>query len=146
MPVRVPAVTPYHEGIDALLSGDALLVADLAVRADGAISIYSLGTVPKNAPTPFLELGDVTELAWRQFMRGGNRTSQRIIIVAPRADGIPGVAKIYAHLVRLLEGGALAIAGHEIATADVELLTTYNDPNGTDIRGIVQFTVQSSNA
>lgn len=138
---RASTLSPYQEALAAALEADALLVAELAAPD----AIFSLGTVPKDQPTPFLELGDVSERALSTFGKGGNLTEQTIVIVSPREEGIPKVAKIYARLV-WLENTPIAIAGHVVALSRVEITTIYNDPNGTDTRGIVRYTVQSHNA
>lgn len=139
---RVAAVDPLQTALADLLLGDAPLTATLA----SAGSIFSIGTVPKDAPLPLIQLGDVGETSWLMFGKAGNRTQQTITIIAPRTGGVPGVAKIYAHLVRLLEGGTLVVVGHAVAMQRVELVSIFNDPNGTDVRGVVRFTVDSQNA
>ena len=139
---RASALADIQTAIDTLLTGDAPLGAELA----SASSVYDLGTVPKDAPIPLIELGDVGESSFLTFGKGGNRTEMTIVIISPRADGKMRVARIYAHLIRLLENGTLVVAGHVIATSRVTFVTAFNDPNGTHIRGIVRVTLQSLNA
>jgi hypothetical protein len=149
MTVRTPALSPLQVAIATRLEGDAPLAAELATIVGSAPpipAVFSLGTAPKDHPTPLIELGDVAEGAWLTFSKGGNVDRQTLVIVTPRSEGIPKVASIYGHLVRLLESTPLVVAGHVVALARLELVTVYNDPNGTDTRGIVRFTVQSLNA
>lgn len=149
MATRTSALTPLQAAIATRLEGDVPLAGELAsvvgVGPPAIPAIFSLGTVPKDQPTAFLEIGDSAETSFSTFNKGGNRNVEGITIVSPRADGKMRVARIYAHLVRLLETVPLVVAGHVVALARVEIVTIYSDPNGTDLRGIVRLTVESLN-
>lgn len=105
--------------------------------------VYSLGTVPKDARAPWVELGDVAEYAANRFMRGGNRNEQTLTIVAPRAGGLPGVGAILAAMVDALDGRQLAAVGHRIVLSRLELITAFPDPDVAHTRAVCRYTVLS---
>lgn len=140
MPGRVSAANDLQTAIDTVFTGDAQLGALIDDR------IFSIGTVPKDAVAPLIELGESREGAWMMFAKGGNENVETMTIVSPRKLGKPGVLAIFAHVVRLLDRQRITVAGHTVAIASVDLITVFPDPNGDELRGVVEYRVRSLNA
>jgi hypothetical protein len=134
---RTSAMGALQVAIVDALTASAPFVALCADR------VYSLGTVPKDAPVPYVELGDSAERSSGYFTQGGNTNDETITLVTPRADGKPGAGRVLSEVYGALDGRALTLDGHRVVDGHVDLLTMFVDPDVANIRTVCRYTATS---
>lgn len=134
---RRSAVGALQVAIDDALQASSEFVALVGVR------VYSLGTVPKDATPPYVELGDSAERSSGVFMQGGNANDETMTLVTPAKDGKPGAALVLSALVDALDEQRIPIEGHVVLSARVELLTMFVDPDVATIRTVCRYSLTS---
>lgn len=134
---RRSAMGPLQLAIDAALQASTPFATLIGPR------VYSLGTVPKSAVAPYVELGDSVERSAGVFMVGGNANEETLTIVSPKRYGKPGVAVVLAAMVDALEGRTIVLPGHRTLNARLEFIALFPDPDDGNLRGVCRLTVDS---
>lgn len=134
---RRSAMAPLQVAIDTALQLAPTFTAIFGDR------VYSLGTVPKDPPTSYVELGESAERSAGVFMQGGNTSEETLTLVTERRAGKMGSGLALAALVDALDGRRLTIDGHRMLSGRVELVTVFADPDTAHMRTVCRYTVVS---
>lgn len=134
---RRSAMGPLQLALDTALQGTASVTAIVGDR------VYSLGTVPKDAPVPYVELGDSSERSSGYFGQGGNINDETLTIVTPKAGGKVAAGEALAAITDALDRRALPMDGHAMLSGRLELITVFVDPDVTNVRSVCRYTVTS---
>lgn len=129
--MRESAAWPIDVAVDTAILADAQVSAVL--KGD---KVYSL-VAKQGAMLPYIVLGDSAETAFRTFGRAGNDGALTMHIWGTDKRQ---VLTIHAHLVRILDGARLAVAGHEMVRGRVELVTVLADEDGKAMHGVARYT------
>lgn len=139
------AIVDVREWLVAALLGDAALVALLGNSGEEFAGVYDEGA-PEGAPFDYVVIGNTDEARGPAVFAGGLREGGEDIRIHTRPApgervGSSRARRIYAELVRILDGASAGLpGGFQMQRGRLRLTTTFLEPDRVTTSAPARFT------